>query len=547
MRCHPLRWLWGLLPLAVWTWITVLSERPRIEADLTQRTDKALEAAGLGWANVNFAGRDGILGGKANDDNEPAEALRVASGVWGVRGLEAQTELIRRVDTYLWSAARRDNGSIRLTGYMPSLKAKKQIEDAVRAQFPKAEIEDRMELARGAPPLDQWIGGIKYGLKQLAGLKRGHIDLTGTDLSITGEAETVPTYQGIKTALKSLPNGLKLTSEKITPPVVHPYTWNAQASNGQVVLTGHVPSEKSRDEILAHAKPLFGKVIDQMQLAEGAPEGFSRATRGAVTELARLKEGTSELKDLNLALSGEAADESTANSVRAALKSAVPGGFKLVEKLKFPIAVAPPPPPPVDTAAEERERQAAAERDRARKQAEEAELKRLAEARERTAEAERERARKQAEEAEAKRKADEARRETEERERAAAARKAEAQRCQQSLRDIAKSGIIRCERAKAELKSESRDTLDKLAKAANACPGYAIEVEGHTDAEGTPERNKALSERRANAVVGYLSDAGVSSSRLKAVGHGETQPVAANDTPENRAKNRRIEFVVKAD
>lgn len=543
MRCHPLRWLWGLLPLAVWTWITVLSERPRIEADLAQRTDKALQAAGLGWANVNFAGRDGILGGKANDDNEPAEALRVAGSVWGVRGLEAQTELIKRVDTYLWSAAKRDNGAIRLTGYVPSFKAKKQIEDAVKAQFPKAEIEDRTELARGAPALDQWTGGIKYGLKQLAGLKRGHIDLTGTDLAITGEAATVPTYQGIKTALKSLPNGVKLVSEKITPPVVAPYTWAAQAANNQVVLTGHVPSEKSRDDILAQAKPLFGKVVDQMLLAEGAPEGFARATRGAITELARLKEGSSELKDLNLTLSGEAADESTASSVRTALKSAVPGGYKLVEKLKFPIAAPPPPPAPVDTGAEEREREAA----QARKRAEEAEAKRLAEQRERAADAERERARKQAEEAEAKRKADEARREAEERERAASARKAEAQRCQQSLRDIAKGGIIHFERAKADIKSESRETLDRLAKAANACPGYAIEVEGHTDAEGTPERNKALSERRANAVASYLSEAGVSSSRLKSVGHGETQPVAPNDTPENRAKNRRIEFVVKAD
>ena len=534
MKCHPLRWLWGLLPLAIWTWVAVLAERPRIEADLTARTESALQAAGLNWANVNFAGRDGMLGGKAVDDNEPAEALRIASGVWGVRGLEAQTELIKRVDTYLWSAARRENGAIRVTGYVPSLKVRKQIQDAIRAQFAKAEIEDRTELARGAPPVDTWISGIKFGLKQLAGLKQGHVDITGNELNIAGEAETVPTYQGIKTALKSPGAGLKLVGEKVTPPVVSPYTWAAQFNRGAVTLTGHVPNDKTRDEILAHAKPLFGTVTDQMQLAEGVPEGFGRATRGALDQLAKLKDGKAEISNHELVLGGEAADEATADSVRKALKAGAPAAFKVSEKIRFPVAVAPPPPPPVDTAALERERQA--ERDR--KLADEAEAKRLAAERERQA-AERER-----QMAAAKQQAEEARKQAEERERMTA-KQAEAKKCQQTLSGIAKSGVILFERAKADLKSESRSTLDRLAQAARGCPGYVIEVEGHTDAEGTPERNKALSERRASAVRNYLAEAGIEGERLRAIGYGETQPVAPNDTPENRAKNRRIEFAVK--
>lgn len=543
MRCHPLRWLWGLLPLAVWTWIAVLSERPRIEHDLTQRTQQALDAAGLGWANVNFAARDGTLGGKANDDIEPAEALRIASNVWGVRGLEAQTELIKRVDTYLWSAERRDNGGVRITGYVPSLKARKQIQDAIKAQFPKAEIEDRTELARGAPPLDAWVGGIKYALKQLAGLKRGHVDVTGMEFGIAGEAETVPTYQGIKTALKSPTNGLKLVSDRITPPTVKPYTWGAQMSAGDVVLSGHVPSDKVRDDLAAVAKATFGKVTDKMQLAEGAPEGFGRAATGVLNQLAKLKEGTGEIVDHALSLSGEATDEGTANSVRAALKGAAPAAFKLTEKLRFPVA---PPPPVVDKEAEERARQATAEAERDRQRQIEIERERLAAERAKQA-AERERqaalAKKDADEAEARRKADDARREAESK---AVAKQAEAKKCQQTLSGIAKSGVILFERAKADIKSESRSTLDKLAQAANNCPGMRIEVEGHTDAEGTPERNKALSERRAQSVKAYLADAGVDAGRLDAIGYGETQPVAPNDTPENRAKNRRIEFAVKA-
>ena len=72
-----------------------------------------------------------------------------------------------------------------------------------------------------------------------------------------------------------------------------------------------------------------------------------------------------------------------------------------------------------------------------------------------------------------------------------------------------------------------------------------IEIEGHTDAEGTPERNARLADRRARAVADYLVKAGVEAGKLVAVGYGETRPVAPNDTPENRARNRRIEFTVR--
>jgi len=73
-----------------------------------------------------------------------------------------------------------------------------------------------------------------------------------------------------------------------------------------------------------------------------------------------------------------------------------------------------------------------------------------------------------------------------------------------------------------------------------------IEIEGHTDAEGADERNQPLSERRAQSVVDFLIKAGVPTERMKAVGYGSSRPVAPNDTSANRARNRRIEFTVKA-
>jgi len=120
----------------------------------------------------------------------------------------------------------------------------------------------------------------------------------------------------------------------------------------------------------------------------------------------------------------------------------------------------------------------------------------------------------------------------------------ETQACEQRLSEAAKNGTILFERAKADIQETSIMTIARLAEIVKSCPRTRIEVEGHTDSEGEPERNQGLSERRARAVVKSLVFAGVPASRLTAVGYGAGHPVAGNDTPENMARNRRIEFKV---
>lgn len=93
--------------------------------------------------------------------------------------------------------------------------------------------------------------------------------------------------------------------------------------------------------------------------------------------------------------------------------------------------------------------------------------------------------------------------------------------------------------ASAELYEASKAGLDRLAEALNRHPRLRLEVGGHTDNVGKDEDNLALSERRAKAVYDYLILRGVSPDRLSYRGYGETRPVAANDTPEGRAQNRR--------
>jgi len=773
MRCNPTRWLWGILPVAVWAWITVLGEHARIEADLKERAEGALRAAGSGWALTGFDGRDGLLTGRAEDDAEPPKAVEIARKVWGVRVVEGRTELIEKIENYMWSAALTD-GRIRLSGYVPNEDMRKQVVALVGQSLPKLPADDQMRLGRGAPPKEVWLSGIGFGLKQLASLKRGTVELNNTALSVSGEAGDFPSYKGVKKALQSLPKGVKLVSEKVTPPVVSPFTWAAKLGAGQLALSGYVPSEKLREDIFAQVKKSFPKlaIVDRMEIADGAPGAWAATAAASLAGLALLTEGSAEISGERAKLSGEAGDEQAANAARAAFRKDPGRGMTLTDAITFKkpavavlspyvttvaatpaavtlsgavpseaarsatiedvkarlpgraiedrmtvadgapegwqtclgaglsgigrlgagkvamtdkqlavsgqsddetlaksiagdvragagkacdanvdIAVATGPEPYLtwravlmpgsdvvlegdvpDAAAraelmrsagslfpgvrivdrmtvasgrsarwlkvadlglkslarlrrgeavlsaqqltvrgeaadaviaagikEQLSRDVAtgySGRDAIEVRSDamiwaEAEAKRKAEADLAAAEAKRKAdAQKAAEEAEAKRKADAVAAAKQKAAQASAAeqeaRKKEAQKCQDLLRSAAAEGVIAFGRASADLDGKSLPTLNQLARIANACPSFKIEIEGHTDAEGTDERNQRLSDRRAKSVADYLVAQGVAADRLTSVGYGSKRPVAPNDTAENRAKNRRIEFGVLA-
>jgi OOP family OmpA-OmpF porin len=87
-----------------------------------------------------------------------------------------------------------------------------------------------------------------------------------------------------------------------------------------------------------------------------------------------------------------------------------------------------------------------------------------------------------------------------------------------------------------------RQLLDEVVEISKLCPDVAILVQGHTDSVGDRDYNVALGERRAEAVVKYLIENGMSAERLTPVSMGFSQPVADNSTEKGRAANRRIEF-----
>ncbi len=91
-------------------------------------------------------------------------------------------------------------------------------------------------------------------------------------------------------------------------------------------------------------------------------------------------------------------------------------------------------------------------------------------------------------------------------------------------------------------------SLQEIAGILRKYPGATAVVEGHTDSSGPAEYNQRLSERRAEAVAGILSDDfGIDASRLETVGYGETRPEADNSTAEGRAANRRVMVIMEAE
>ncbi len=95
------------------------------------------------------------------------------------------------------------------------------------------------------------------------------------------------------------------------------------------------------------------------------------------------------------------------------------------------------------------------------------------------------------------------------------------------------------------LTEDSGLILDKVVETLRMHPNLTIEVAGYTDSDGEAEYNQWLSLRRANAVMSFLVDHGVDASNLSANGYGEDQPIADNETPEGKARNRRVELHIK--
>ncbi len=114
------------------------------------------------------------------------------------------------------------------------------------------------------------------------------------------------------------------------------------------------------------------------------------------------------------------------------------------------------------------------------------------------------------------------------------------QEVQKQLNDYAKTILF--DTGKATIKPESVSVMVDIIQILNEYPNAKFTVEGHTDSVGSNQSNQRLSEARANSVLDFLINEGISANRLQAIGYGEEKPIAPNTTKIGRKQNRRVEI-----
>lgn len=113
--------------------------------------------------------------------------------------------------------------------------------------------------------------------------------------------------------------------------------------------------------------------------------------------------------------------------------------------------------------------------------------------------------------------------------------------CQKAINSFLKRSPIAFLPGRFTLAKSELTTINELAAVLKSCQKTNVLVEGYTDDNGQPQANQYLSGERANSVRDLLIKAGIDKKRILAIGYGAENPIAPNDSVENRALNRRIE------
>lgn len=415
-------------------------------------------------------------------------------------------------------------------------------------------------------------------------LDKTRIAVAGRDVTLAADAFSEEGRQSAVAQVETTPGVRLVNDETRLVPEAKPFTWTAERDVVRVTLGGNAPLPASKARLLDAARAgLNGvEVVDRIGLARGAPARFDNAALLLIDQLARLKEGKITLTDTQVTLSGMTRDLGGREAIAAALKN-LPEGYSVAantvkappyifEANKDPVAVTLKLTGYVpDNAVHAALAAAAGRKFFAEKVIDNLKasagapagfadaavlalgaLSRLSTGSLVIADREIRLSGDALYDAAASQIREGLDRALPQRWTAKAeisvkppATLVDATVCQQLFKDLLGKARIRFEPARATIDADSTGLLDRLIETAQRCPSANIEIVGHTDGDGSAEVNQALSEKRAQAVATYLVNAGLSAARFSAVGYGSSRPVAGNDTDEGRARNRRIEFVVR--
>ena len=415
-------------------------------------------------------------------------------------------------------------------------------------------------------------------------LDKTRVEVLGRDVTLAADAFSEDGRRSAVAAVEAVP-GVRLVNDQTRlVPQASPYLWSAERDVARVTLGGSSPLPASKGKLLEAARAALGgvEVVDQMQLARGAPPRFDNAALLLLDQIGKLKDGKITISDTKVSLSGMARDLGGREAIAAALKN-LPEGFTVVANdVKAPPYVFQAYKDPVaqtltltgyvpDNNVHAAIAAAAGRKFFSEKVVDnlkasigaptsfvnavvpalgalsrlstgtlvvtDREVKLSGDALYDAAVAQMRASLARDFPQGWQAKADISVK--------PAAAPVDPTVCQQLFSESLAKGKIRFESGRATIDPDSAGLLDRLIEIAMRCPTADIEIAGHTDADGEDAFNQALSEKRAQAVLDYLVKAGLPASRFTATGYGSSQPVATNDTDEGKAQNRRIDFLVR--
>jgi OOP family OmpA-OmpF porin len=484
----------------------------------------------------------------------------------------------------------REGDLVVLGGSLADEEMRARVLGAIRAVSTDIAVIDTTELVADLPPgfasASAWAAGL------VAHLKPGSVLLSGSEVTVKGRPDGAAGQAAVAAALGQVPAGFALLPTDLAPPPARPFVLTLERTSGGVTLGGVVASAAERDAILAFAASLpLGAVSGDVAVAGIAPDAVDRlaVARFTLTQLARLKSGAVRIEDGALSLEGEPADRAGFAAVTLALRaSPLPGGVSL-KAVRLEAPVVSPYRWTVEKSAAGLRLQGYVPSDAVRAAtlaaaealfaplvvADEQVVARGAPAGFDTAVVAAmghlvllDRGRATLSDAVLAISGD-----TGSATAAAAARAAiegsvpfgftvshviaapappvvvapppAPPACLATIATEMAAGGVVFQFGREAIRPESIARLGRIAEAMKACPTVRFSVEGHTDSDGIASQNVDLSHRRAQAVVATLIRQGIDAGRLLSEGHGATKPLVPNDSPANKARNRRIEIVAR--
>ncbi len=283
--------------------------------------------------------------------------------------------------------------------------------------------------------------------------------------------------------------GVPVVAKKVSS--IDPYTLSiTRDEKGTVLLEGYVDDTQQRSELITHAQKLFGSknVTDNLKVTAGAPKDWEYISSFALDRLKDVDYGDMKLSNQSYEFTGHLASPSAKASFLDGIREVMSDPENKYSLYRGDYIVTAPVEEPKILGKKE-----LATPDK----------------------------------------------------KVPSKTKRSVKACQAKLDAILANQKILFDYNKASIKSNSYTILNNVLSSMKACHVSLLEIAGHTDAQGAAGYNKRLSDLRAASVKRYFVKKGFDKKKLKAIGYGESKPIASNASKEGRAKNRRIEFIVK--